>query len=74
MRNLSSKNSLLKGKERLFLRNFGSSFLLKEKNKKMDVLDESKYDKQQIELMEELCIVVDEKDKAIGYGTKKECK
>jgi isopentenyl-diphosphate Delta-isomerase len=31
------------------------------------------YDDEQIRLMEELCIVVDENDKPIRSGTKKEC-
>lgn len=31
------------------------------------------YDDEQIRLMEELCIVIDENDKPLRSGTKKEC-
>lgn len=31
------------------------------------------YDEEQLRLMEEVCIVVDENDVPLRYGTKKEC-
>lgn len=32
------------------------------------------YDEEQVRLMEERCILVDEKDQAYGEGSKKQCK
>ena len=40
----------------------------------MEDLNSGKYDKEQVELMKEECIVIDENDKAIGFGSKKDCK
>ncbi|CAG8480662.1 7963_t:CDS:2 [Ambispora leptoticha] len=37
------------------------------------VVDFEQYDKEQVRLMEEMCILVDENDKKIGAGTKKMC-
>lgn len=36
-------------------------------------LDESKYDKEQIHLMEERLILLSNDDEAIGEGSKKDC-
>jgi len=39
----------------------------------VDLTTAAGYDDEQIRLMEELCIVIDENDKSLRPGTKKEC-
>ena len=39
----------------------------------VDLTTTAGYDDEQVRLMEELCIVIDENDKSLRPGTKKEC-
>lgn len=40
---------------------------------KTDNVNLDKYDEEQVKLMQEMCIVVNEKDEKIGADTKKNC-